>query len=162
MYERILVPLDGSALAEGVLPHAMEVAKRFGSEVVLLQAVGTLAEILGQMAAGDGTPVVGPGTAGVAPIVTEAMTQRALAQHEGVVASARSYLTDQSSDLAKSGVRAQIEVLEGLPASVIMDYAQANGVGLSAMSTHGRGGLGRLVFGSLPMRSSAVPEYLCC
>ena len=44
MYERILVPLDGSSLAEKTLPHAAAQAEKFGSEIVLLKVLGPLQE----------------------------------------------------------------------------------------------------------------------
>jgi len=43
MYKRILVPLDGSALAEQALPHAVAQAERFGAELILLRVVELIA-----------------------------------------------------------------------------------------------------------------------
>lgn len=163
MYERILVPLDGSELAEGALPHAREIAKQAGSEVVLLQAVTPFAAMLGQAAATEAAAFVGPSTAAVAPIVTEGATALARQQHEGIVSSAREYLGRWANELSKEGIKARAEIAEGAPAQVILDYAQANGVGLIAMSTHGRSGLGRAVFGSVAdavLRNSGLPLLL--
>ena len=155
MYERILVPLDGSDLAERALPYAAEIAKLAGSEIVLLQAVTPFAATLGQATASD--------AAEVAPIFTESAMAIAREQHAGMVAAARDYLASHASELAKAGVKARTEVLEGAPAQTILQYAQANGVGLIAMCTHGRGGLGRLVFGSVAdalLRNSGLPVLL--
>ena len=150
MYARILVPLDGSDLAERALPHAAEIAKNAGSEIILLQAVTPFASMLGQASANEAA-------------VTESLLTSTRQQHEGLMAIAREYLTKQATDLAAKGVKARAEVVEGSPANAILEYAQANEVGLIAMSTHGRSGLGRAVFGSVAdavLRNSGLPVLL--
>ncbi len=54
MYDRILLPLDGSELAEAVEPHAMAMAKKFESEVILLQVVTPVSRRVARMAPGQG------------------------------------------------------------------------------------------------------------
>ena len=166
MYERILVPLDGSELAAQVVPYVTEIARNCGSEVVLLQAIERFSSVLGEITGGPasaGMLVVAPSAADYAPIVTEATAQSARQQHEGMVAEAHAYLTGQAGPVGKAGVKYRTEVIVGAPADGILSYARDNSVDLIAMSTHGRGGLGRLVFGSVAdavLRNARLPVLL--
>jgi len=151
LYERILVPLDGSELAEGVLPYVEELAKRLGSEVVLLQAVTSLAQLMSQAAASDPTAM--------SAVSVEVARQ----EHEALVAAARDYLTRIADRLVHQGIATQVEAVDGSAGGAILDYLRAQEVSLIAMSTHGRGGLGRLVFGSVAdavLRQTHLPVLL--
>ena len=53
MYERILVALDGSEIAERVLPHVEALAKAFGSTLILLQATTSPAKLMAELSGGD-------------------------------------------------------------------------------------------------------------
>jgi nucleotide-binding universal stress UspA family protein len=149
MYRRILVALDGSATAEQVLPHVEALAERFGSTVVLLRAV-TPPERL--MAA-----VVEPGTGvGVDP-----ETFQNIGQAER--ADAREYLEKTAQRLEARGLSVDIEAPEADAADVIVARASEQDVDLIAMTTHGRGGLGRLIFGSVAeavLRAAPCPVLL--
>jgi nucleotide-binding universal stress UspA family protein len=163
MYERILVPLDGSARAEEVLPSVVELAKKFNSEIVLLQAVTREGEAVGEFAVVSDTPVIGPSTADVAQMVSPAIEERARQQSESMVGSAHDYLEKRADDLQKLGIKVRTEVKEGRAAQVVLDYAKSGDVGLIAMSTHGRGGLRRLVFGSVAdevLKNAHLPVLL--
>jgi nucleotide-binding universal stress UspA family protein len=62
-----------------------------------------------------------------------------------------------------SGVSVRTEVVSGAPPDVILDVADAEHVDLVVMSTHGRSGLGRLVYGSVAesvLRGSRIPVLL--
>jgi nucleotide-binding universal stress UspA family protein len=131
MYKKILVPLDGSELAERALPHALEIARCMGSELNFLRV--SLAEIYAHSPAGDG-PLY-------APEVLEADRQAAV-----------EYLARVRARLALPEVRVTTEVLAGPVAETIIDYARDQGVDLIIMSTHGRSGLSRWVFGSVADR----------
>ncbi len=138
MYKKILVTLDGSALAEKVLPHVEELAKSFESEVVLLQVLKL--------------PAI--------PTAPEAsLTEdNVLAEKE-----AREYLERIEARLKKQHINARPVLAEGQPADEIVDYAALEKVDLIAMSTHGRSGLGRWVFGSVAervLRAAPVPVLL--
>ena len=116
MFDHILVPLDGSALAECVLPHVVAVAQAFGSQVTLL----------GVLERGD--------TAGrvqsVDPLGWHIRKAEAEASLEGV-----------RTRLQNVGLRVQSALLEGQAAERIIEYAYENGVDLIILSSHGRSGL---------------------
>ena len=151
MYDRILVPLDGSALAEEALPHAKEMARKFGAAIVLFQAVMPLAEI----AAGNADDSPAPETA--------ESIERAGRQLAAMTAEGRRYLDSVAAQLQQEGIGTSTWLAEGRPASAILECAKEHAVALIAMSTHGRGGLGRLVFGSVAdavLRNSHLPILL--
>ncbi|HEY3058231.1 MAG TPA: universal stress protein [Chloroflexota bacterium] len=151
MYEHVLVGLDGSEAAERVLAHAEALAGAFHSTVTLLQAIVSVETIIAQSATpgpgiGDITPPIDP-----TPIV------------EAERASSSEYLSGVAARLRAKGVAVNIEMPEGDAAATIVERAQALGVSLILMTTHGRGGLGRLVFGSTAdavLRHAACPVLL--
>lgn len=141
MYEHILVPLDGSELAESVLPHVKALAEKFGSKVTLLRAV-TSAEsfaIASATAPVMGQPILAYPTAGVDP--------NELADAER--SEATEYLKKTAEGLG--GGKGEVSTVEpeAPAADAIVEYAKAQGVSLIVMTTHGRGGLGRLIMGSV-------------
>jgi nucleotide-binding universal stress UspA family protein len=116
MFDRILVPLDCSPLAECVLPHAVAVARSLGSELVLLH-------ILSRSDGQHGLRAVDP---------LEWQLRRA---------EAESYLEGVRARLQAVGVVAQTKVLDGDAAEQIMAFARENQVGLVIISSHGQSGL---------------------
>ncbi len=145
MFEKILVCLDGSTLAEQIIPCATEVALRFQSTLVLLHAVPQ--------------PVMNmpglPGAPGV-PIETTGMVERMQLQQN----EAQSYLEHLAHQLRDKNLTVETVLLHGNPAKIILPYAAENDISLIALATHGRGGLGRAVFGSVAdeiLRNSRVP-----
>lgn len=139
MYKKILVPLDGSELAECVLPHVKSVAS--GSDtgkVVLLR-------------------IVEPLPAGTPPAVDFEVVQKA------GVEEAEKYLARIQAKFSKEGLNVEVEVLTGRPAETITAFAQREKADLIALATHGRSGISRWVFGSVAdrlVRSSSVPILL--
>lgn len=118
MYRKILVPLDGSEIAENILPHVKDMALTHQAEVILLRVL--------------------PAT-GVLPSAAE----RELTE-------ARNYLSAVEKRLQQEGVNVRFSVRHGENAAAeITDYAEVNDVALIAMSTHGRGGVSRWIFGSV-------------
>lgn len=140
MYNRILVPLDGSEIADTALPHVEEVAKKFGAEVLLLQAVPSLEQVIMQTSAAS---PMGPGSMGEISVDVAQETM------DAEKAAAQAYLGDIQQRLAGDGIQASCHIREGHPGSVILEFAAESNIDLIAMCTHGRGGLGRLVFGSV-------------
>jgi len=133
---KILVPLDGSALAEAVLPRAIELAKDSGATVELLRAVEA-----------HTIPGVDP---------TEDQVK--------VVAEGEAYLADVAARLKTDGVRdVATSVWYGPAAYAIVEAAGLHKADLIAMTTHGRSGLGRLILGSVAesvLRGTTVPILL--
>ncbi len=134
MFRKILVPLDGSALAEIALQTAVSLAQQAQGKIILLQ-IPTIH-----------TPVL--------PSTPEAVTFNLYAPEYAVdegVGTSREYLNQIRYGFGRhiEDVQWQVCVEEGDPASVIVDVAQEENVDLIAMSTHGRSGLGRWVMGSV-------------
>lgn len=141
MYRRLLVPLDGSALAEKALAHAQELARLFGSELILLRVV------------------VSPYTL-VAPDLILAGADPDL---PALRANAEAYLRSVASRLEGQGVTVRTVVCDGPVAETILDQAQAQDADLIVMSTHGRSGVRRWVYGSVAERvlqGAACPVLL--
>jgi len=148
MYKHIMVPLDGSTLAEAVLPF-VELLAKAGSAKVTFVTVGE--PPLGDMPPGqqgyrDQTEyAVGPPAESAHPQHTAYLDQMV----ERIIAYGKVYLNHIARRMQSKGVETAVEVLLGRPADQIVDYAQEHGVDLVAMSTHGRGGLARWRYGSV-------------
>ena len=148
MYNRILVPLDGSELAEQILPHVEALASRFGATVTILWATDSAASVIAETAGAgmDGGAMLDP-----TPIVD--------AEQDAAV----DYLQGVAGRLRGHGLTVSEEHPEGPAAEMIVQRAAELGADLIAMTTHGRGGLGRLVFGSVAdrvLRHSTCPLLL--
>ena len=126
MYEKILVPLDGSELAERAVRHAEEIARGTGAEVLLLQAVHI--------------PM---------PIVPEAVLIAGGKAVEEAAREATVSLEKVAVALRVAGFRVRTIVEERPPADAILHIAEREEVDAIVMSTHGRSGLSRLVMGSV-------------
>ena len=121
MLRTILVPLDGSALAERALPVAMDIARRAGGRVHLIRAHVPLA-------------IVGATAEGV-------FTQDMLSADDAIRARAVQYVNEKAHLLAKDwGVPVEAIVEDGTPASCITEAADRVNAGLIVMTTHGAGG----------------------
>jgi nucleotide-binding universal stress UspA family protein len=125
MYKRILVPLDGSKLAEQILPHVKTIAKSTGAQAILVRAVPKHAEFL----------LEAPGE-----------TKKWIEAAEGRAAK---YLDGVAKGLEKSGVKTAVEVLPGEPAAQILTAAEKQNVDLIAMMSHGETGLSAFERGSV-------------
>ena len=116
MFERLLVPLDESALAEQVLPHVVQAARLGDPSITLLRVLEP------------------PTSAGVEQPTDPVEWQLALD-------AAQSYLVGVQRRLLEAGVTTQVEVIEGDPATSILQYIRDQGTDLLALTTHGRGGM---------------------
>ena len=133
MIRRILVTLDGSQLAEDVLPHVEDLARRLPAEVYLLQVISL-------------SPGVAAAESGLGAVTNAELVSELL---ESEIQTAKSYLSRLASEWQARGLSVQWEVIRGEPASGIVDSAQSHDIDLIAMSTHGRSGLSRLISGSV-------------
>jgi len=116
MFDPILVPLDGSLLAECVLPHVVAIARAFNAKVILLR-------VLDRNQASE--------KAQLFDLLNWQMSKT----------GAKLYLEKVSARLQKSGLRIETAVLEGLVAESITEYALSRGIKLIILSSHGRSGL---------------------
>jgi nucleotide-binding universal stress UspA family protein len=140
MYKRVVVPLDGSPLAEGMLRFIVDIAGPLDLEVVLLRVIRILP-----------------------PQVTETVRAAVLENVEHNTADALEYLAPLADDLRTRGIRVRTEVRRGEPVDEIVDCAREANADLIAMTTHGRSGLGRLLFGSVAeavLRQAEIPVFL--
>lgn len=144
-YRRILVPLDGSAGAEAVLPHVQMMAKRFGATVELVRSYAPSSALF-VAAAASAMPGTGP--------VLDTGAYMAAGRDE-----ADSYLEDAEARLRHEGVTVEHRRLEGSAGECIVDEAGRFGADMIAMATHGRFGLDRLVHGSV---ASYVYHHATC
>lgn len=137
MFERILVPLDGSTRAEAALPIAARVARATGSSVVLLQVTSPPMS--------DGI-IYGYGSGqGATATISESVGER-----EEIEAAA--YLTRIARSDLFEGIATTTEVDVGSPAPQILALAEQSSVNLIILCSHGRTGLTRWVLGSVAQR----------
>lgn len=140
MFEKILVCLDGSHLAEEILPYAREVAHRFGSKLVLLEVTMPPSAVV--------EPTTGYYSA---PTAAEVLREEE---------EASAYLEGIAQAIQQDGLEAEYLTLPGSPGKAIVGYAEENDIGLIALATHGRSGLKRFAFGSVAehvLKESGLP-----
>lgn len=131
MYKKILVPLDGSKLAECTLNHVKTMAKDgFTGEVTLLNIVRIdlpWVELYGK-------------------------NFDVNAVREAYFSSARKYLANVEPELSKETIKVKTEVVEAeRTAAAITDYARKNGTDLIVIATHGYTGVKKLLLGSVAL-----------
>ena len=137
-HKRVLVALDGSTEGEAVLRFLMEIAGPLDMTVMLLH-------------------VLEP----ITPQAAESMV--ILDDIEARRQEAEEYLAPISAALRSQGVNTSWAIRRGRPAQEILAAASESGADLIAMATHGRTGVGRLLFGSVAeavLRHAAVPVFM--
>lgn len=137
MFSRILLPLDGSAMAEQALPYAIAQAERFRAELVLLQAVEPILDTRNLAALDDARPLR--------------------------MEWARDYLESVATGIRERGIRVKIVVTEEAPNVAVTQYAEMNQVDLIALCSRGHSGPSRWLMGSVAdrvVRGANVPVLL--
>lgn len=137
MFQRILVPLDGSPLAEEVLPVAAQLARATSAALLLLRVVTTYQN-----------PV---------PMEPVSLVERS---RKMVEAESQAYLERVRTYEHLDGIPIHIEAIPGIPAQSILQFAHAHQVDLIIMGSHGETGLKRWLLGSVAqqlVRHSTVP-----
>lgn len=150
-YQKILVPLDGSRLAEQALPHAVGLAQVHPNSVLYLLSV-VPAVRYGAASTSALSPYIPPEYF-VDPQETQQTLEKSLHQ----------YLNMMARQLYETGGRIITCVRRGDPADAIIEYASLHGVDLIVMSTHGRSGMSRWVLGSVAdkvVRNAVQPVLL--
>jgi nucleotide-binding universal stress UspA family protein len=135
MFDRILVPLDGSGIAESILPYVEDLASTHKSKIVLLRVA--LAHTL-------------PG-------------QDEIKAEVEVVREAEGYLKGVEEGLREKGFDVESHVRYGKGADEIVDFCQEPNIDAVAMFTHGRTGVGRWLLGSVAekvVRHCPIPTLL--
>ena len=148
----VLVPLDGSELAESVLPHVEYLTKQRGSEIVDV--------VLLRVCEPPPIPTdYSPEFSGV-PLNWGEYALQEMARSKQ---AANEYLAGIEKRLKDSNISVRSEVLEGKADDVIVDYVNKNPFNLILMATHGRSGLSRLIYGSVAanlIHGVSSPIYL--
>jgi nucleotide-binding universal stress UspA family protein len=126
-YRKILVPLDGSELAEAVIPHVMYLAQLSGAEALLLEVLPKVVDVIG-------------------PPQDRVFIDE---QWDALQARANAYLTTVSRRRDWGSTRVRIAVESGDAANVILGVAAREQSDLVALATHGLSGVQRLMLGSV-------------
>src|SRR5438046_3179128 len=130
MFKQIMVPLDGSALAERALPFAERLARASGATLHLVRVVDVLAH-----------PDWAPAPVYVPQGVYEAALQEAT-----------TYLAAQRERLTAAGLAVQTATPAAAVGTALLDYEREAPIDLVVLCSHGRSGLARLALGSVAER----------
>ncbi len=133
MYRKLMVPLDGSSVAECVLPHLETLAKdcQDPPEVVLVSAVEPISVPVGRELSRFGS--------------LDEVTDYETHQRR----DAEKYLKEKVAYLGEHGVKARSEIIVGKAGAALTDFANKGSFDLIVIATHGRSGITRLVWGSV-------------
>jgi len=146
---RMLVPLDGSEVAEEALKHLIGLDEKFGgkaSDIILLRVIEPFAP-----------PFRYP------PKMQMDFKEYLEYEKRCAFDICTQYLAKIQKKMDRSGITCRYMIQEGMPAEAISNYALKNGVDLIVISSHGRKGLHRWVFGSIAekvIRSAACPVFV--
>ena len=143
MFKRIIVPVDGSTLAEQAIPYVEALGKALNTsiELVRVEDAGFAEDAAG--------PEVGQGVGEIQATLR---------------AAAGNYLEQVSSAIRKNGLTVSNSIESGSPASTIVAKGEKNPDALLAMATHGRSGIGRLLMGSVTesVLHTTISNMLIC
>ena len=161
MYKKILVPLDGSKLAECALPHVEALAKGCETEEVIL--VSVTERVKGyRVLDGPSEPVGGPARGLWEP--NQPLGQQLVPEAFGKKEKqAQRYLDRIAKKMAAKGINVSTEVLLWKPEEAIVGYAKQYRCDLIVMASHGRSGPSRWAHGSVAdkvLRASSIPVLM--
>ena len=127
MYKTILVPLDGSKRAEGIMSHVEQLALRYRAKIILLKIVRS------------------------PKLTSYASSEVRLFQEkfEELKKDAENYLTAVKGEFREKGIDTRARVTTGPVVKEILDAAERENADLIAICSHGRGGLSRMFYGSV-------------
>jgi nucleotide-binding universal stress UspA family protein len=152
-FRRVLIPLDGSQLAEQILEPAVALADATQAEISLLRVVEELTQVSYDPESSR--------ISGIKPALLKQL-QDVDRQEQG---SAENYLDQIAERLRTRSFSVKTRVVSHLrPATAILDEASTHGVDLIALATQGRGGLKRLLVGSVAdkvVRGATTPVLVC-
>jgi nucleotide-binding universal stress UspA family protein len=141
MFNRILVPLDGSVLAERVLPHAVQFARIFDSELILLHVLAPKPSVEGSMA--------------VDPLQWQIHKAEIDKYLQGIAERLRESLAarkPKAGDKKEERSRVHYAIREGYAAENIVSFAHAEHVDLVVIGTHGSGGFSQWKISSITQK----------
>jgi len=141
MYRNILVPLDGSKLAEGALPYAQEIAQRSDANLFLLQVMQPVNIPTYYLQAYD--------------VIQEA--------HEEVYKSTENYLKTLAETFEDDALKVKTEVIRGIPQKEILAYVDRNKIDLIVLTARGQSGITRWLIGSIAnkiLKGTKIPVLI--
>lgn len=145
MFDRILVPLDGSRFSGQAVGYAIEIAKRFGSEAILMHVV---------------TPATREPVVSVSRAASEIATDVAGLQDKRKLEHAKRYLREKLRQVTAQDVKGSTHVVLGTPAKSIIQFCEKENIELVVMTTRGKSGIKRAILGSVAdevIRESGLP-----
>ena len=148
MFTKILVALDGSELAERALPVAQNLSRLSGASIHLIQVISRQPEAEAARGAGGS----------VQALELERDMARRLV--ESRITRGKDYLEQIAGQIKDTGVQIDTAILEGAAVEKIVEYSREQGMDLVVISSHGYGGVKRLLLGSVTdrvIRSCEVP-----
>jgi nucleotide-binding universal stress UspA family protein len=128
MYQKILVPLDGSKRAQRILSHVESLAAKYGATIILLRVVPM--------------QIISDGYKNIQYEESMATTRRA-------VKEAELFLEGEAGKLRKRGLKVETITQVGSVVKTILTKAEEKNVDMIAMASHGRTGLSRAYYGSV-------------
>jgi len=134
MFQTILVPLDGSARAEHILPHVENLATQYKSKVILIQVMEPL-------------QIANPSLH-----MTSALTdtvKESLKDFNRRYEEINSYLSGRQGEFREKGIDVRKFVEQGPVVETIISVAKRENADLIAMASHGRSGMSRVFYGSV-------------
>jgi len=152
MYKKIMVPLDGSKIAECVLPHVhVFVTDCQVEKIIFVRVIEPISTSFSDISTSGN------------PKVYEAIHKNAELIEEERKLAAENYLKEVIHRFKKNRVKYKIEVLFGKVAERLVDYIDSSSIDLVLIATHGRSGISRWVRGSVAdkvLRSSKAPVLM--
>ena len=145
MFKHILVTLDGSDLSERALSTAFQLAQKFESQVTLLRVINTDTAVAT--------------AAGAGPSSLRLLDMREATEQQ----ESTEYLQAIAAQWRGTGVPVAIQVAYGAPPEMIVQVSDQTNADLIVMSTHGRSGLNRFLYGSVAeavLRGTQLPLLL--
>jgi nucleotide-binding universal stress UspA family protein len=150
MFNRILIPLDGSRFGSRAIKYAVELARRSESKIYLIQAVKPAVPMAGSIVSGSGENITATRTA----------IQIAQDEDKRNISKAKRYLQRKLREIKKQNIDISCDVLFGNPALLIIGFARKHDMDLIVMTSHGKGDLKRAIIGSVAdevVRESGKP-----
>jgi nucleotide-binding universal stress UspA family protein len=142
MYQKILVPLDGSDLSHEAIPNAIQLATSVNAPVILLQVIDSVSQIIAETTPATIEPIPsGQLTVEIAESAVEGQRQAA---EENLAAAIERFV---EGGVSRDQITTQIS--EGSAAQTIVDEVARLGADVVVIATHGRSGLGRVLMGSV-------------
>lgn len=150
MFEKILVPLDGSTYSARAIPYAIAIAEKFDSLILLLQVVRPVRLL---------APTSPTGTLIASPATNKLLVQQAAEEQTQNIDGVRCYLEYQANLIRGQQLKVSYRVVVGDPSEVIIEFCQKETISLVIMTTTGKSGLKRALLGSVTDRVIREPGF---